>query len=101
MDTKTLISDVKARYSHSAATAQLKDKYKSKLIVADQGGLWLACPEILSFLNTCITEEVILLDTFENPVKGNRAALRDKLLAAYTKAMDDWYVEWKEAEKKR
>lgn len=100
MDTKKLLADAKARYSHLSAKAQLRDKYKSKLIVADQGGLWEANLETLNFLFSG-APEVILLDTFDNPVKVNRVALRDKLETVYTTVMEEWHTEWLEAEKKR
>jgi hypothetical protein len=46
-------------------------------------------------------EEVILLDTFGNPVKVNRTSLLTKLNDTYTSAMSAWYTEWSELEKKR
>ena len=49
MDTKTLISEAKARFNHNSAKAYLKDKYDSKLIIADQGGLWRADQKTISF----------------------------------------------------
>jgi hypothetical protein len=79
----------------------LRDKYKSKLIIAEQGGLWLATPELISFLCTSITDEVVIIDTFDNPVKVNRASLREKLVSTYTTVMAEWHAEWLELEKKR
>lgn len=101
MDTKTLISEAKARFNHNSAKAQLKDKYDSKLIVADQGGLWKATPEVLSFLATSKNESVVLIDTFENPVLVNRVKLYEVLEKTYTETMQLWYNEWKELEGKR
>ena len=101
MDTKTLIADVKARFNHNTAKAYLKDKYSSKLTVASHGGLWRAGPEIISFLNCVQDETVILIDTFDNPVKVNRVELRDKLLETYSTAMNQWHDEWVDLEKKR
>ena len=77
MDTKTLIAKARARFNHNSAKAQLKDKYDGKLIVADQGGLWKADKETINFLyHTHLTQqEVILIDTFNNPVKVNALAL--------------------------
>ena len=102
MDTKTLISEAKARFNHNAAKAQLKDKYDGKLIIADQGGLWKATPELISFLNI-ITEDnfVILIDSFDNPVQVNREQLLKVLKSTYDKVMLEWYKEWKELESKR
>lgn len=101
MDTKTLISEAKARFSHNSAKAYLKDKYDSKLTVAEQGGLWKATPELIGFLASSTDEQVVLIDTFENPVLVNRVALHDVLYKAYNDAMQLWYAEWKELEGKR
>lgn len=101
MDTKTLIADAKARFSHNAAKSYLKDKYDSKFIVADQGGLWRANLETINFLNAVTDERVILIDTFDNPVEVNRQELKDKLYTAYNDTMNNWHQEWVELENKR
>lgn len=101
MDTKQLISEAKARFNHNSTKAYLKDKYSSKLIVADQGGLWKASPELIGFLASEIDEHVILIDTFENPVFVNRLALHAVLDKTYRDTMTLWYSEWKELEGKR
>lgn len=101
MDTNSLISEAKARFAHNSAKAYLKDKYDSKLIVAEQGGLWKATPELIGFLASSTDEYVILIDTFENPVHVNRIALHDALDKAYSDAMSLWYKEWTELEGKR
>jgi hypothetical protein len=101
MDTKKLISEAKARFNHNSAKAQLKDKYDSKLIVADQGGLWKASPELIGFLAVSTDDLVILVDNFENPVLVNRIALHDVLYKTYNDAMQLWFSEWKELESKR
>lgn len=101
MDTKQLIIEAKARFNHNSSRAQLKDKYESKLIVADQGGLWKATPELIGFLASEIDEHVILIDTFENPVFVNRLALHAVLDKTYRDTMMMWYSEWIELENKR
>ena len=101
MDTKTLISDAKARFSHNAAKAYLKEKYEARLIVAEQGGLWKANINTISFLNSIQTDTVVLIDTFENPVEVNRSELLAKLTETYDSVMREWLKEWAELEKKR
>jgi len=98
MDTKTLISEAKARFNHNSAKAQLKDKYDGKFIVAEQGGLWKATPELIAFLTTLDDNFVILIDNFNNPVQVNRDQLLSILKDTYSKVMLDWYKEWKEIE---
>lgn len=101
MDTKTLIAEARARFNHNSAKAQLKDKYDSKLVIAEQGGLWKATPELIGFLASSIGKTIILIDTFETPVMVDREALHDTLKNAYDTAMRQWYNEWKELEGKR
>jgi len=102
MDTKQLITDAKARFKHNSAKAYLKDKYESKLIVADQGGLWKASPELISFLSyNDENTEVIILDNYSSPVSVNRDKLLAKLKDTYNTVMEQWHTEWKELEKNR
>lgn len=101
MDTKLLISEAKARFNHNSAKAYLKEKYDTRLIVAEQGGLWRANLETINFLIGSQSEYVILVDTFENPVEVNRVELLSKLTETYNTVMRDWYNEWVELEKKR
>lgn len=96
MDTKTLIADAKYRFNHNSSKNALKDKYLSKLIVAEQGGLWTASKELISFLS-CIAEEcanITIVDNFDNPVYINTAELRATLILTYNKVMNEWKQEW-------
>ncbi len=101
MDTKLLISEAKARFNHNSAKAYLKDKYDSKFIVAEQGGLWKASIQLITFLSSIDDEWVILIDNFENPVKVQRKLLLDKIKDTYSTVMEQWYTEWQELESKR
>lgn len=101
MDTTSLITEAKVRFNHNSAKAYLKDKYDSKFIVADQDGLWRANLETINFLNSSTEESIILIDTFNNPVKVIRIILLEKLKETYNTVMSAWYEEWTELEKKR
>jgi hypothetical protein len=101
MDIKNLLAESKARFNHNSAKAYLAEKYKSKLILADQGGLWKADSQTISFLNSFTTEQMVIIDTFESPIKVNRQELLEKLQQVYETTMEQWYAEWKELENKR
>ena len=104
MDTKTLIVEAKARFNHNSAKAYLKEKYDAKLLVADQGGLWRADQQTITFLTVMINDwddKVVLKDTFDNPVLVDRSELLTKLKEVYRSVMAEWYNEWKELESKR
>lgn len=101
MDTKLLITEAKARFSHNSAKSYLKEKYDSKLIVADQGGLWRADKETITFLNSMDDNFVVMIDTFHNPVQVKREDLLGTLKDTYNRVMLEWHKEWKELEGKR
>jgi hypothetical protein len=104
MDTKTLITEAKARFAHNSAKDYLREKYNAKLLVAEQGGLWKADQETISFLSVMSNDyddKVILMDTFQNPVLVDRSELLSKLKETYRSVMSEWYNEWKELESKR
>ena len=101
MDTKELLKEIKARFNHNLAKDYLKDKYESKLIFADQGGLWKVTPEFLSFLRTSTEESIVLLDTYSNPVVVERIKILEKSEKLYKDTMTEWANEWKQLERQR
>lgn len=101
MDTKALIKEAQARFDHNSAKQLLKEKYQAKLIVANQGGLWKATPELISYLATEIDTVVILMDEYENPVLVNRILLHDELYKVHNDTMTLWYKEFEELSRKR
>ena len=104
MDTKTLITEAKARFAHNSAKDYLKEKYNAKLLVAEQGGLWRADQETIAFLTVMTNDyddRVVLIDTFDNPVLVDRSELLSKLKGVYNTVMAEWHDERKELESKR
>jgi hypothetical protein len=102
MDTAALITETKARFAHNSAKAYLAEKYESKLIVAEQNGLWKADMQTISMLSSFLSiKNVVLIDTFGNPVKVNREELLKKLKEVYLNVMSEWHQEWHELESKR
>ena len=101
MDTKQLINDTKARFKHNSAKQYLKDKYQAKLTVANQGGLWKVTPELLVFVDSAGSNDLILLDSYENPIKVNRLELLTLLRDTYNNVMVEWHSEFKNLENNR
>lgn len=104
MDTKTLITEAKARFAHNSAKDYLKEKYNAKLLVAEQGGLWRADQTTIAFLSVMPyggDDKVVLMDTFDNPVLVDRNELLSTLKRVYRSVMTEWHNEWKELESKR
>ena len=101
MDTNQLIKDAKARFNHNSAKQYLKDKYQAKLTVANQGGLWKVTPELMVFVDSAGSNDLILLDSYENPIKVNRLELLTLLRDTYNNVMVEWHSEFKELENNR
>ena len=101
MDIKILLAESKARFNHNSAKAYLAEKYQSKLIVAEQGGLWKANAETILLLNSFTSTNLVLVDTFNSPVKVDRQQLLEKLQQIYETTMEQWYTEWQLLESKR
>jgi hypothetical protein len=101
MDTKELINEAKARFNHNSAKAYLKSKYQSKLIVADQGGLWTATPELIGFLSSSNNRYAVILDSYENPIRVDINKLQIKLTETYNIVMEQWHTELSTLEKIR
>lgn len=101
MDIETLLAETKAKFNHNAAKAYLKEKYRNKLILAEQGGLWKADLHTINYLNSQNSDTLILIDTFDNPVKIDRKELLSKMIDTYNNVMNEWYEEWQKLEKKR
>jgi len=94
MNTTELIKEAKARFNHNSAKAYLKSKYQSKLIVADQGGLWTVTPELIGFLASSNTRYAVILDSYENPIRVDINKLQIKLTETYNIVMEQWHTEF-------
>jgi hypothetical protein len=101
MNIETLVKKTKAKFDHNLAKHYLKEKYTSKLIFANQGGLWKADQPLLSLLVSGASTKFILLDLHENPIKVDRAELFQKALDVYYEVMEEWHQEWEELRNKR
>lgn len=94
MEVKSLLADAKARFDHNSAKAYLKQKYEAKLLIASQQGLWRADTPTIALLQSLTNKEVVVIDTFGNPVKVDRVQLLTDLLKLYAEVTDAWYTEW-------
>lgn len=101
MDTHEIISEAKLRFSYNANKQYLSEKYDNKLVVAQQNGLWKADSKTISFLNSFDSENLILIDNFNNPVLVNRKELLQSLIDTYNSVMEQYYQEYKSLENKR
>lgn len=100
MDTKKLITEAKARFSHHESKLYLTEKYTNKLTFANQGGMWTASPEFIGFLRTS-KNQVILQDNYNIPVKVTSKELCNAMEDLYNSVMEEWLKEYSELKTKR
>ena len=98
MDTRDLLQQTKERFAHNSAKSYLKEKYASKLMLADQGVFWKADLALISALASFDSDEIVCVDTFDKPIKVNRKKLLITLQTRYQTVMQEFYDEWSRVE---
>lgn len=101
MDIGNLITATRTRFNHNSAKKYLKEKYDSKLIIAEQGGLWKITPELIAVLAIYPTKSLIMCDMHDNPVLVNKNAFLSKASTLYDSVMAEYKVELDELNSKR
>ena len=101
MNTDNLATESKAKFDHNLAKHYLKEKYTAKLIFADQGGLWKASPDFLSFLSSPTSQETVIIDLYDNPIKVDKEKLKLKAHNVYNTVMHEWHEEYNLLQSKR
>ena len=100
MNADELITHARARFDHVAAKKLLKEKYQGKLTFAHAGGMWLAGPELLTLLKS-FSDEVVILDLYENPVKIVAKELYELAAQRWQEQMTAWLVEYEQLSRNR
>jgi hypothetical protein len=95
IDAQQLSRNAQARFNHQASKRYLQEKYQNKLTFASQSGMWTASPELLAFLKL-FTNQVVIRDVYNNPVKVHAPTLFKEMLELYTNTMNEWHGEYTE-----
>lgn len=101
MNTDQLIAHSRARFDHVTARRTLKEKYEAKLVFAHAGGMFRADQNLIVLLQAISTEEAVILDLYENPVKINVSELAYHVRERFQEIMNAWLVEYEELNKNR
>ena len=78
-----------------------KEKYEAKLLFAQDGGMWNAGPELICVLSNYSDDEIVLIDTYNNPCKVNREKLLSSAKARYQEQLNFWEAELQSISRKR
>jgi ligand-binding sensor domain-containing protein len=101
MDIGNLIASARNRFNHNSAKKYLQEKYESKLIIAEQGGLWKITPELIAVLAIYPSKTLILQDMYGNPIQVNKNAFLSKASSVYDSVMTEYKIEYDELQSKR
>lgn len=93
MDTNDLLTHSRSRFDHHQARTVLREKYQAKLNFAHKGGMFLACPEMIVFLNLYQNDDIVIPDLYQNPVRVNAAELKQEMQSRFSEQMNAWLVE--------
>jgi hypothetical protein len=100
MKTENIIKTAKARFAHNQNKQILKEKYEAKMLFASHGGMWKASAELLTTLQFC-SDEAVIIDQYDTPVKINTKELHDKAILHWQEQMNAWLVEFNESSTQR
>ena len=101
MNIDSLISHARARFDHETSKRLLKEKYEAKLLFAHNGGMFRADQHLMVLLQAIPTEEAVILDLYENPIKVNTVELGHQVGERFQEVMNAWYLEHEQLSKKR
>jgi hypothetical protein len=100
MNTDELVAHSRARFEHEAARRTLREKYQAKFTFAHAGGMWQAGPELLTVLKLC-SNEAVILDLYENPVKVNVQELSELAVTRWQEQLNAWLIEYEQLNRNR
>jgi hypothetical protein len=91
MNTEQIKQTSRAKYLHSLARQNLREKYQARLLVTMNGGTWRVTPELIAFLSSVDDKQVVLIDIYENPCLVDRLQLLEQSRTVYSTIMMEWY----------
>ncbi len=96
-----LTQQIKQATDYQTNKTILREKIQTDLHFAYNGGLFKASPELISFLNCYELSELVLEDTYQNPIKVVREELLDLAKQHYQMAMNAWHIQHEELKRVR
>ena len=101
MDTDILYQHARARFEHAAARRILKEKYQAKMIFGYNGGMFLATPQMISFLSLYEDQRIVIEDLYDTPVEVEASELCSLMRSRWQEQMNAWLLEHTEISQQR
>jgi hypothetical protein len=91
-----LVEQIKQATDYQTNKQILREKIQTDLLIAYNGGLFKTSLELIAFLNCWTSDELVLEDTYQNPIKINRKELLELSQQHYQMVMNTWHIEHEE-----
>lgn len=91
MDPDKLKTFADAAFDRELHRKNIKESADALLSVPLNGGLFIATPTLIAFLNSWEETNLFVEDFYKHPIEVNRIELIDKLKKAYQHSMTTWY----------
>ena len=101
MNTENLKDLADAKFKHALFRKNLRERIEAQLVVAHNGGLFKATPELIAFLWMWHDNDMVIEDAYHNPIRIDKLKLLEQLKEAYQFAMNAWHAEFEKSKKIR
>jgi hypothetical protein len=96
-----LTQQIKQATDYQTNKIILREKIQTDLHFAYNSGLFKASQELIAFLNSYDSSELVLEDSYQNPIKVDRQELLDLAKQHYQMAMNAWHIRHEELKRAR
>ena len=88
-------------FDHAVAKRNLQQRMQARLNVTYNEGFFTVTKEQINFLDLLGSQEVVLLDNYETPIKVNAFELLRLMFERYHEIMNEWCEEYEQLKKIR
>ena len=96
-----LTNEIKLATDYQINKRILREKIQTDLHVTYNGGLFKVTPELIAFLGTWDSDELFLEDTYQNPIKIQRAEFLTQCRQHYQNVMNSWHIQHEQIRRAR
>lgn len=96
-----LVNQIRIATDYQINKQILREKIQTDLHFTYNGGLFKATPELIAFLNCYNLYEMVIEDTYQNPIQVNREEVLDLARQHYQMAMNAWHLQHEELKRVR
>jgi hypothetical protein len=100
-DLEKITNQIRLSTDYQVNKRILREKIQTDLHVPYNGGLFKISLELIAFLYAWDSEELFLEDTYQNPIKINRAEFLTLCRQHYQLVMNTWHIQHEEIKRAR